>query len=1040
MRDYLLKLSIVNYFIKIVLILKIFIIPVFAEFQDNAGKAKIEFDELYQKTVQAYQQNKYKEGIQWAQKAFEFAKTNFGDKSPPTLIAMGYLAELYKSQGSYEEAEPLLKKSLQLCVNVFGKKHQNTISLINNLANLYESQGRYREAEPLYKKALHLSENVLGKKHPNTIKIKNNLAALYRSQGRYAEAETLLKKALELSENVLGKKHSNTITFINNLGELYRLQGRYGEAEPLFKKALQLSENVLGKKHPNTITSISSLAVLYEMQGRYGEAEPLFKKALQLNENILRKNHPNTITSINNLAGLYESQGRYGEAEPLFKKALQFRKNILGKQHPDTIASMNNLAGLYKSQGRYREAEPLYKKALLLSKNILDKKHPNTIVSINNLAALYVSQGRYGEAEPLYKKALQLHESVLGKHHPNSIAFINNLGDLYESQGRYGEAESMFRKALQLHETVLGKHHPNSIFSINNLIALYAESDKIIKCNKQKGFRLLKQLESCLLSRSAQELISTQTEKVRRIYLKNISNFYDLAYSFVNKYPDNESIRFASNMMLRGKQIQAEESAFQHRLLRLSKDPAIMTLKKMITDLRSKLSKSIRNTKDSQKVNQILQSLLDAEAGLRQKAREFNPSLQTVPYNIDQIMGVLPENSGLIEFKVYNKTIDFNTKKGEYHLAAYLIFSNMEANQAVFFEDVGNFKDINNAWINWQISGKTREISKKLYQLLFGKFDKYIKHLNCLYIAPDHFLNLIPFASLILDDGKYFAQHLQINRLQTGRDLIRKETSKPDPVLIAMGGIQYDQSKSITVKNSNANPNKRAADELEDGMKYLKYSLEEADIIQSMYEIYHPEGKAYFYHGPDATEKSLKSIKKAPQILHLSTHGFFLGQKEYKKPEQQKALEKMENEAPLMLSGLALANANLGKYGIVDNDGEDGLMYSIEVLGLNLQGTHLVSLSACNTGKGVVDYSEGLYGLVRAFRTAGAKSVLMTLKSVKDKDAKEFMVKFYDIYLSSDNTITPALALHKTRLAFIAHENSHYNNPEFWSPYVIIGR
>ena len=143
---------------------------------------------------------------------------------------------------------------------------------------------------------------------------------------------------------------------------------------------------------------------------------------------------------------------------------------------------------------------------------------------------------------------------------------------------------------------------------------------------------------------------------------------------------------------------------------------------------------------------------------------------------------------------------------------------------------------------------------------------------------------------------------------------------------------------------------------------------------------------------------------------------------------------------PLMLSGLALANANLGKHGLVDKDGEDGLMYSLEVLGLNLQGTNLVSLSACDTGKGVVDYSEGHYGLVRAFRTAGAKSVLMTLKSVKDKDAKEFMVEFYSIYLSSDNKATPAQALHKTRLAFIEHVNSKYRGAEFWSPYVIIGR
>ncbi|MCP4379462.1 MAG: CHAT domain-containing protein, partial [bacterium] len=110
-----------------------------------------------------------------------------------------------------------------------------------------------------------------------------------------------------------------------------------------------------------------------------------------------------------------------------------------------------------------------------------------------------------------------------------------------------------------------------------------------------------------------------------------------------------------------------------------------------------------------------------------------------------------------------------------------------------------------------------------------------------------------------------------------------------------------------------------------------------------------------------------------------------------------------------------------------------------EVLGLNLQGTELVSLSACETGKGVIDYSEGVYGLIRAFRTAGAKHVLMTLSSVGDKAAKEFMVTFYDFWLSSGEGRSPADALHETRLYFIEHENPAYRDPEFWSPYVMVG-
>jgi len=140
---------------------------------------------------------------------------------------------------------------------------------------------------------------------------------------------------------------------------------------------------------------------------------------------------------------------------------------------------------------------------------------------------------------------------------------------------------------------------------------------------------------------------------------------------------------------------------------------------------------------------------------------------------------------------------------------------------------------------------------------------------------------------------------------------------------------------------------------------------------------------------------------------------------------------------------LALANANLGLQGITDKQGDDGLLYSLEVTGLNLQGTELVSLSACDTGKGTIDYSEGVYGLVRAFRTAGAQNVLMTLWTVGDESSRAFMESFYENWLGGwkeNENPTPSEALHHTRIEFISHKNEDYRDPKIWSPYVLVGK
>lgn len=161
-------------------------------------------------------------------------------------------------------------------------------------------------------------------------------------------------------------------------------------------------------------------------------------------------------------------------------------------------------------------------------------------------------------------------------------------------------------------------------------------------------------------------------------------------------------------------------------------------------------------------------------------------------------------------------------------------------------------------------------------------------------------------------------------------------------------------------------------------------------------------------------------------MLHLATHGFYLRDRP------------LGVERPLVMSGLSLAGANQGLRGKVGRDDEDGILYSLEVLGLNLHGTELLSLSACDTGRGVVDYAEGVYGLVRAFRIAGARRVLMTLWSVGDRHAKDFMVQFYERWLQQPVS-DPARALRETYLAYIDHPQPELRDPRVWAPYVLVG-
>ena len=126
--------------------------------------------------------------------------------------------------------------------------------------------------------------------------------------------------------------------------------------------------------------------------------------------------------------------------------------------------------------------------------------------------------------------------------------------------------------------------------------------------------------------------------------------------------------------------------------------------------------------------------------------------------------------------------------------------------------------------------------------------------------------------------------------------------------------------------------------------------------VAEWYQLLRTDEPAEVWSGVDASKGRLMALKAPPRVLHLATHGFY-------RPN--------ESREPMLLSGFALAGANRELAGT----GADGLLFALEAEGLNLDGTELVVLSACDTAQGSLDYSEGVFGLARALRTAGARNV-----------------------------------------------------------------
>jgi len=289
----------------------------------------------------------------------------------------------------------------------------------------------------------------------------------------------------------------------------------------------------------------------------------------------------------------------------------------------------------------------------------------------------------------------------------------------------------------------------------------------------------------------------------------------------------------------------------------------------------------------------------------------------------------------------------------------------------------------------------------------------------------------VPFAALMDEHGEYVAQRYELTYLTSGRDLLSLATPAPargSPVVMA--DPAYGSSASGPPPDVGAY---RSGDLDRSGLVFtpLAGTADEAKTLQGLLKLNAPD----VLTGANATEEKLKRLH-GPRILHVATHGFFLSDQQVAAAALRPVSFSAETpplplgENPLLRSGLALAGANTRRSG----ESDDGILTAAEAAQLDLRGTQLVVLSACETGLGQVEEGEGVYGLRRALVLAGAQAQLVSLWKVADAKTQALMVDYYERLLKGEGR---SAALREAQLAMIA--NPATQHPYYWAAFVPIG-
>jgi len=824
--------------------------------------------------------------------------------------------------------------------------------------------------------------------------------------GKFGEASALAEQALAIVEKRLAPQHIYLGYLLNELGNSQREKGENAKAEVSLERALAINEKVLGLEHPQTIESISSLGLVYRNTGDYGKALRLLQQALEITERLFGAEHPKFVSSLTNLETLYIYLRDLDQAEHGLQRALTIAEKILEPDDPLMAKVLNNLGHLYVVKKDYERAEMFAQRALTIYEKSLGPEHPDVAYPLINLGRIAHERKDkdYARSLALYQRALRIREQAIGRDDIDVAGLINNIANIHKAKGEYAKALQMYQRVLEIAEKSAGPYHVLTITVLGNIANLYRVQGDIANAIVFQT-RVDERLEAALALN-----LAIGSERQKLAYFDSLAERTDRTISLhVNLAPDNRAAcNLAALVLLQRKGRVLDAMSGSLAALRQRFDLEDQKLLDQLNSVTAQLAKLVLSgpqnvsTDEYQPQLKALQEQKEKlETEISNRSAEFRA--HSKPVTLTAVQSAIPRNTALIEFAIY-RPFDPKLEGYQYGKPRYVAYIVRQQGD-VEWKELGEAQTIDTAIEELRQAlrdpqrSEVRDLARAVDQRVMQPVRELLGETTHLLISPDGELNLIPFEALVDENGRYLVQRYAVTYLTSGRDLLGMQMAKAGnsiPVVIANPLFGEPAGEAIAkvsaTKNFNSYHTRRSVTTARDLSEVYFAPLEgtarEGRTIQKFF----PD--ADVLSGSHATESTLKAMV-APRILHVATHGFFLQDAAISAAASVQVATrgistsaKIEN--PLLRSGLALAGANLRS-----SVGEDGILTALEASGLNLWGTKLVVLSACDTGVGEVRNHEGVYGLRRAFVLAGSQSLVMSLWPISDYSTQTLMANYY---------------------------------------------
>ncbi|MCB2229675.1 CHAT domain-containing protein [bacterium] len=984
-------------------------------------------------------------------------------RASESLSRLAQTADSLLLEQAIDSAFVLARAGLRQAELTYGRTDSAAGTWLNILAICHFHAAQFDSAEQCWTRALAIWKSSLGDNNPMVAKTYNNLGTLCQEQGRFDDAVPLITRALHIWESAYGMRDPRVAPAANNLAYTLYKAGELSRAEHLFRRADTLWSVAYGVDYPHAIRARINLGMVYADQGRFTEAESIYRETLRQQEQSLGPDHPDVAFSLNNLAHVCWAENRRVEARRMSERAVAIYEAALGPDHPYLSYGLSNLALLDWELGDYEQSERLLLRALDIAEAAYGEVHLSVAQTLNDLGIVYQDWGKYEQAEAACLRALDIRERLLGPHHPLVAQSLHNLAIQHQWQGRRSEAAELNRQAYDIWQSNYGADY----YQLSDCLLLMAmiaaqEGDRVGA--REAAFRAL-----AIRRRNFEANAAVLSEHDALHYAGRLRDAVDRYLTFALATQPIDSLLSeqiaATVLSTKG---QVADQIFLRRAQSVAADSLTADLQREIQALKYRLA-NLRFSGPGDDIaafraecDRLGSEIADREGELARVGGVNEPRPGGRSTELEDARRMRPEGVCLVEYMRYAAYQDNRTTAtSERYLAVVIDVSGcvnvVELGPAEAVDGaIRAYRDhvsrvaLNTRPPDQQAEREYRVVAGDVYRRVWQPLRLHLADARMVFVAGDGLLNLVSIGALPADGGRYVLEEHGIHYLSALRDIARVDHRSGSAAgLLALGDPDFfasvsQRTEDLHVVNSAGGSTKFA------GLRSVPIDcLELNDLVVSplpgtrsevlrIVEEWNREEStpATVLLGAVASEESFKSRAAGHRVLHLATHGYYLPTDCGFQDTSGIGEAATQKVHPLLRSGLLLAGANLHERPGNDTAFEDGNLSAYEVAELDLSGTRLVVLSACETGLGDIMEGEGVYGLRRAFLLAGAGTVVSALWPVSDDHAVGLMSGLYEGGVDGI-----AVRLRRAQLLCLAQLRAEGkpDHPLSWGSFVAVG-